>query len=136
MTSTTSKLLHYPNRKSRFFEQQHPIYSREDFFLQKVKKIIQENISNEQFNVSLLATKVYLSVSQLNRRLNALDQESAGRLIRKIRMEYAVKLLSKNAQSIADIAYQVGFINQAHFCRSFKQEFGCPPTTYIKCCNL
>lgn len=106
--------------------------SRDDLFLQKVERIISGQMSNPQFDVPMLAQQICLSVSQLNRRLNTLINCSAGCLIRIIRMRHAAQLLSKNAASVGDIAAEVGYPNQAHFCRSFKQQYGCAPSDYVR----
>lgn len=45
---------------------------------------------------------------------------------------HAARLLAKNAASVSAIAMKVGYKNQAHFCRSFKKQFGCPPSEYSK----
>lgn len=106
-------------------------YSRKELFLQKVKKIIDANITNEQFGVNMLAQKVHLSVSQLNRKLKNLNGQSAGQFIRSTRMNYAITLLENDSLTIGEIAYQVGYLNQTHFCRSFKRKFGCTPSQYL-----
>lgn len=104
---------------------------QEACFLKKVTQIITCNLSNCEFGVSHLAKEVHFSVSQLNRRLNLLIDKPAGKLIREIRMEYAVQLLDLNNDSISGIAYQIGYKNHTHFCRSFKQVFGCTPSDYL-----
>ncbi|MCB0300825.1 MAG: helix-turn-helix transcriptional regulator, partial [Calditrichaeota bacterium] len=50
--------------------------------------------------------------------------------IRSQRLQRAAELLLQNAGNVAEIAYRVGFSDQAHFTRSFKKQFGCPPTKY------
>jgi AraC-like DNA-binding protein len=39
-------------------------------------------------------------------------------------------LLDKHAGTVAEIAYQVGFSDQAHFSKSFKKQFGHTPSAY------
>lgn len=104
----------------------------EAYFLQKVKQVIKDNISNSQFDISMLAQSVDLSISQLNRRLKSIMDCPPGLLIRKMRMEYATFLLLNNVASIGEIATEIGYNNTANFCRSFKQYFGCSPSKYIK----
>ena len=99
-------------------------------FLQNIHKIIQQNLENVQLSVTFLAQKVHLSVSQLNRKLNKLANLSAGKLIRTCRINHAVLLLQEKRFSIGEIAYRIGYANSAHFCRSFKQYFGCTPSNY------
>ncbi|MFZ6874104.1 AraC family ligand binding domain-containing protein [Undibacterium sp. Di27W] len=48
----------------------------------------------------------------------------------RLRLEYACALLGKNPASIADVAHLVGFYDQSHFNRAFKQAFGVAPSSY------
>lgn len=102
----------------------------EHSFIRKVKQIIQANFSNEQFDVATLARKIHLSVSQLNRRLNALIHQPAGQLIWEMKMDYAARLLLQEEYSIGQIGGQVGYEIQAHFCRSFKKRYRCTPSQF------
>ena len=109
-----------------------PLRSRKAIFLQNVKEVILQNMDNQHFDVAQLARKVFLSTSQLNRRLNALIGCSAGQLIRDIRMRHAANLLLNASMSIGNVAFEVGYINQANFCRCFKQWAGCSPRAFSK----
>ncbi len=101
-------------------------------FLQKTIKIIEDHFEDEQFSVERLAEEAGISISQLNRKLKALIDQSAGQLIRSLRLQRAADLLSQNAGSIAEICYQVGFSDQSYFSRAFKKQFGISPTEYQK----
>jgi len=48
----------------------------------------------------------------------------------RLRLEHACALLSRGAQSIADVAQGVGFYDQSHFNRAFRQAFGVSPSAY------
>ena len=108
------------------------LHTRTSIFLQKIDTIIHTNIENEEFSVTVLAMKIHLSVSQLNRKLNSSIGQPAGQLIRSIRMKHASKLLANDVAPIGEIAYRVGYMNHTHFCRSFKREYGCSPSQYSK----
>jgi signal transduction histidine kinase/CheY-like chemotaxis protein/AraC-like DNA-binding protein len=101
-------------------------------FLKKVIETIEAHIGDEQFGVEPLSEAVSMSVTHLNRKLNALIDQTAGNLIRSMRLQRAAELLEKNAGSISEIAWQVGFSDAAHFTRSFKQQFGVPPSEWAK----
>jgi AraC-like DNA-binding protein len=72
-----------------------------------------------------------MSVSQLNRKLNALVNQPAGQLMRSLRLQRAADLLKQKAGTIAEICYQLDFNDPAYFSRAFKKQFGCSPTEYI-----
>ena len=106
--------------------------SADQEFLQKAIKIIELHFDDEQFNVEELAAEVNMSISQLNRKLNALIDQPAGQLIRSLRLQRAADLLKQNTGTIAEICYRVGFNDQAYFSRSFKKQFGCSPSEFKK----
>ena len=58
---------------------------------------------------------------------------SLERLIVSRRLAHCRRALEDPAQShraIGEIAYAWGFVNQSHFNRRFKAEFGCSPSEY------
>ena len=106
--------------------------SSNQIFLEKTLAVIEKNFEDEKFSVEILADKVNMSLSQLNRKLNALIDQPAGKLINSFRLQRAADLLKKNTGRVAEICFQVGFNDQSYFARTFKKQFGCSPTTYKK----
>jgi DNA-binding response OmpR family regulator len=99
-------------------------------FLEKTIMIIETQLVDEKFSVEKLADQMNMSVSQLNRKLNALVDQPPGQLIRSFRLQRAADLLKQNAGSVAEICYKVGFNDQAYFSRAFKKQFGVSPSEY------
>ena len=56
--------------------------------------------------------------------------ETIGECQRRLRLSKAESLLRRRNVSLADIALECGFSNQAHFSRSFKCAFGTTPSVY------
>ncbi|NWK80181.1 AraC family transcriptional regulator [Aquitalea sp. LB_tupeE] len=48
----------------------------------------------------------------------------------RLRLEHACQLLAKGNRSIADVAQFVGFYDQSHFNKAFRQAFGVAPSAY------
>jgi signal transduction histidine kinase/ligand-binding sensor domain-containing protein/DNA-binding response OmpR family regulator len=101
-------------------------------FLDKVIRAVEDRFDDEQFRAEALAETMNLSASQLNRKLNALVGQPAGKFIQSLRLQRAADLLRQKAGTVAEIAYQVGFTDQAYFARVFKKQFGCSPSEYPK----
>ncbi len=55
---------------------------------------------------------------------------SIGQHVRQLRIEYAKNLLRDKRNSIADIALQCGFADQAHFSRCFQKVTGMTPSAF------
>ncbi len=101
-------------------------------FLEKIMKVVEENFEDPKFSIGNLADAVYMSTSQLNRKLNALVAQPAGRFIRSLRLQRAADLLKQNADTVAGICFKVGFSDQGYFGRVFKGQFGVSPNAYRK----
>mgnify|MGYP001421948176 CR=1 FL=1 len=85
---------------------------------------------SEPLRVRELALRAGLSEYQFEQRMRRIFQMTAGQLIQKTRMEYAVRLLRNTDQSIADIALECGYSDQSAFTRQFRQTVGLSPTEY------
>lgn len=49
-----------------------------------------------------------------------------------LKMNEALQLLNNQQESIKNIAYELGYANDSHFCRAFKQHYGITPGEYQK----
>jgi signal transduction histidine kinase/DNA-binding response OmpR family regulator/ligand-binding sensor domain-containing protein len=99
----------------------------ENEFVVKVRTAIEAHLEEYDFSVEQLCKKVFMSHSQLHRKLHALVGCSPNKFIRMIRLTKAQELLRHSNESIAAIALAVGFNDPGYFARVFKQEFGCTP---------
>lgn len=102
----------------------------EDAFLTKVIGIIEANLSNETFNVSMLAEMLNLSQTTLYRKMKQRCDLSVIEVIRSIRMSKAATLVIENKCSIQEIAERVGFNDLTTFRQHFTKQFGVPPSKY------
>jgi AraC-like DNA-binding protein len=58
-----------------------------------------------------------------------------GDLIKKLRIQYALEIILRSSDSIANIAEQCGFSDQFIFSRAFKKAVGASPQAYRKSHN-
>jgi AraC-like DNA-binding protein len=99
----------------------------EDAFVKRVREAVETNLSNTDFTVEQLCKLVFMSHSQLHRKLDALTGCSPNKFIRIIRLNKAKELLKKPGNSIGSIALDCGYNDPGYFGRVFKQEFGLTP---------
>jgi two-component system, sensor histidine kinase ChiS len=99
-------------------------------FLGKAIDVIDSHIFEESFLVEDFAASLNMSISQLNRKLNALVGQSAGNFVRSVRLQRSAELLNQTDKTIAEICYEVGFNDQAYFSRAFKKQYGKSPTAF------
>jgi DNA-binding response OmpR family regulator len=112
----------------RFEPSEISVNSIDEQFLNRLIKAIEENYAQPEFNVEKLASEIGMSRSQLHRKLQALTNESASSFIRSFRLQRAHQLLEKNAGTISEVCYQVGFNNHSYFTKCFLEEFGFKPS--------
>jgi signal transduction histidine kinase/DNA-binding response OmpR family regulator len=105
--------------------------SADEALMQKVMKVINENIANPDFSVEQLAEKVGISRVHIYRRLKELTNQSAHGFIKGIRLQQAATLLLSKKYSISEVAYATGFSNLSHFSNSFKEFYGVSPKEYV-----
>jgi len=101
-------------------------------FLSKAIEVFENHIAEEQFMVEDYAESLNMSVSQLNRKLNALVGQPAGNFIRSLRLQRSAELLNQTGKTVAEICYEVGFNDQAYFSRAFRKQFGKSPSEFRK----
>lgn len=100
--------------------------------MRKIKHIIQKNLYKEDFSVDMLASEMCMSRMSLYRKIQNYTNQGPGELIRKTRLNYSMELIKENTHSINEIATMVGFRDASSFTRSFTNEYGSPPTKYLK----
>lgn len=108
------------------------VTSADEKFLDRIMEIIEQNMSNTEFEVGQLQDELLMSRTQLFRKIKALTNQSPGDFIRTIRLKRAASLLDQKFGNIAQITYEVGFNNPSYFAKCFKELFGMLPSEYLK----
>lgn len=104
--------------------------SADEIFLQKLNKLITDNLDNDQMGIPFLCKELGVSRASLYNKLKALTDMGANDYITKLRMEQAINLLLHSKLTINEIADQTGFSTARYFSTVFKQYTGCSPTQY------
>ncbi len=99
-------------------------YQQEDDFLEKVKKAIEENLDNPDFDVTQLYKALGVSRIQLYRKLKALTDHSPAQIIQNIRLQYARRLLTSTDLRVGEVADRTGFKDHSYFTKLYKEKFG------------
>jgi ligand-binding sensor domain-containing protein/signal transduction histidine kinase/DNA-binding response OmpR family regulator len=104
--------------------------SADNEFITKAFDVIEKNMSNPDFTAEDLARELYVSLSQLRRKLIALTGESPGEFLRSFKLKRAAQLILEKKLSITQIAFEVGFHSPSHFTKAFQQQFNCLPSEF------
>ncbi|MEX6689922.1 response regulator [Danxiaibacter flavus] len=101
-------------------------------FMERLMLVINENLSNADYNVSDLSKDIGMSKAVLYKKFNALTQTPIGEFIKSLRLRKAAVLLSKDKLNVAEVAWEVGFSDSKYFSKEFKKQFGKTPSEYIE----
>ena len=93
-------------------------------------EIVEANLDNSDFTIENFAKKMLLSRMHLHRKLKTIIGLSPSEFIRNLRLERAAQLLESEADSVSQIAFQVGFNNLSYFAKCFKEKYDCAPSVY------
>lgn len=99
-------------------------------FVDSARDAVLDHLDDEHFNVDAFAAEVGLSPRQLQRKLKSITDRTPSAFIRRIRLERGAQLIERDAGTISEIAYRVGFSSPSYFSRCFREEFGMPPSEF------
>lgn len=101
-----------------------------DKLICRARKIIEDNLNNEEFDLELLAQKLYFSATYVRQLFKSKTGESFSDYLFRRRMELAGQLMRNHALKVQDIAERTGYRDQRYFARCFKKFYHCTPTEY------
>jgi len=97
----------------------------------KAKEILLENLQ-ESPTIESLSKKVGVNQTKLKTGFKNIFDTPIKTWLRHKKLENAQLLLLKDQKSIKEISETVGYLNQSHFARQFKNRYGVLPKDYLK----
>ena len=98
--------------------------------MERIMKVVNENLSDSDFNVEKMCDEVGVSRTQLHRKLKEMTGVPTSEFLRNIRLNEAARLIRERKINITQVSYMVGFANNSHFSTAFKKYFGMSPSEY------
>lgn len=108
------------------------IKSPNDRLMERVMRVINENLSNPALTVEMISTEVGISRVHLHRKLKELTNQTTQQLIRNLRLKQAATLLAEKRHSITEVATLTGFTHPTYFATAFREMFGVSPSEYME----
>lgn len=105
-------------------------FSKDDEFIIKLRQLLEDNLSESDFNVKKLSEDLNISTTHLYRKLKALTGYSPVEFIRVFKLQKACEMLSNTNYSIKEIGYGLGFNNLSYFVKCFREQFGVTPSSF------
>jgi signal transduction histidine kinase/DNA-binding response OmpR family regulator len=104
------------------------VASQDDKWRQRLDQLIAAELSEASFAVEQLAIAMHTDRSQLFRKCKELLGMSPSEYLREQRLRKGHELLARDAGSISEVAYAVGFESLSSFTRAFKARFELSPS--------
>lgn len=101
-------------------------------FLDSCIRIVEEHITDADFNLQTLASELNMSYSGMYKKIKMISGQPANSFIRSIRLRKAAQLFVHSDLNILETAYAVGIKDIKYFREQFKKVFDLKPSEYIK----
>ena len=106
------------------------VKGNDEELMERIMKVVNENLSDSDFNVEKMCDEVGVSRTQLHRKLKEMTGVPTSEFLRNIRLNEAARLIREHKINITQVSYMVGFANNSHFSTAFKKYFGMSPSEY------
>ncbi|MCH5599071.1 response regulator transcription factor [Niabella ginsengisoli] len=104
----------------------------DETFLAELEMHINDNITNPNLDVVLLAKCMNMSRTNLYRKINSISSLSPAEMINITRLKKAIELLSNRSVRINEVAYTVGYNSLTQLGRNFQKHFKMSPSEFVK----
>ena len=106
--------------------------SPEEKFIKQALTIVENNLSNQDFSISLFTKEMGMSQANIYRKFKAIINQPPDEFIRLHRLKRAAQMLHNRGLTILEIAYEVGYKNASHFTQNFVNQYGQTPSEFRK----
>jgi len=104
------------------------VYEKQPSFLDRIDAVIAQNMNNEAFCIADLRQYLFMSESQIYRKVKKQTGCSPSVYIRRKRLHQAYDLILQSDLSLSEISFHVGFNGLSYFSRCFSKKYGYPPS--------
>jgi signal transduction histidine kinase/ligand-binding sensor domain-containing protein/DNA-binding response OmpR family regulator len=108
------------------------VTSKDEVFLQKVIDIVNQKMSDPEFNIDAVAETVNMARATFFKKFKSLTQQAPVEFVRDMRLKVAKQYLDSGAGNISEVSYTVGFGSAKYFSTCFKAMYGLSPSDYLK----
>ena len=100
---------------------------RDQILIDKLIKIVQSNLSNENFAIMDLSNAAGMNHRIIRKRLKQITGKTINQFIREVRLRNAMEMLLNEDVTASEVAFKTGFGSPAYFNTCFHEFFGIPP---------
>lgn len=131
LLATRQHLINLYSKKVLLKPRDITITSADEKFMTRLLDIIEENLSDSEFDVAQMVDKMNMSHSALLKKVKVLTDTSLVDFVRRHRLNKAALIFSKDKIPVNEVAYMVGFSDPKYFSKCFSKQFGKTPTEFL-----
>ncbi|WP_158281243.1 hybrid sensor histidine kinase/response regulator transcription factor [Dyadobacter jejuensis] len=106
--------------------------AKDQVFMEKLYRLMESNLDNENLDISDFTKELYLSRTHLYQKVKAITNQTPFDLLKTYRLNKAAQYLLQGEYSVNDVYLMTGFKSRTHFSKAFKEAFGTSPGKYAK----
>lgn len=101
-------------------------------WLEELETILKQEVSNTEFTFDILEDRLFISRSQLQRRIKKITGLTPNKYFREIKLQVARELLeSGQVRTVNEVAYAIGFDTAKYFSKIYEARFGKRPVEWL-----
>ncbi len=131
LLNTRQQLIELYSRKVLLKPRDFTITPGDEKFLAKIMDLIEENMSNAEFDITSIVDKMNMSYSLVLKKTKELTGYPLVEFLRRYRLNKAAMIFEKDKLPVSEVAYMTGFSDPKYFSRCFAKQFGLTPSKYI-----
>lgn len=105
---------------------------QDNMFMTELYHLMESELSNPELDVTRMTQLLKISRTKFYYKVKGLTGENPSVFFKTYKLNRAAELLKEGKYTISEIADMTGFNTLSHFSKSFKQQFGIPPSEYLK----
>ncbi len=131
LLNTRQKLVDLYSRKVLLKPREITITSSDEKFLSKIMELIEDNISQTDFDIGSIVEKMNMSHSTVLKRTKALSGFPLVEFVRRYKLNKAAMIFEKEKLPVSEVAFMTGFSDPKYFSKCFTKQFEMTPSKYI-----
>ena len=105
--------------------------SVDDGFVEEIDAIIEAHLTDNGFDIDVLAKEMNMSRSGLHRKMKSEMSTTPNDYVRLYRLKKAAKILATGQHQVSAVGYMVGFNTPSYFSKCFQAQFGVSPKDFL-----
>lgn len=109
-----------------------PNNSKDAEFVEKLYKIMEENLDNSEFQIDDFSKEFTMNRTQFFKKTKSVTSLTPYELLKNYRLNQAASMLGSTEYTVSEVFFLTGFKSRTHFTKLFTELFGMSPGKYIK----